>query len=126
MNRTGIRIAIGCLLIALYFPAYSQDVLRNILHKDSLDKKYKEIFTHPKKYHLQIIYTQVHHDKNHHVTLKKIYLEPPDYTYFYPASLVKLPLSALALEKINNLKIKKLTKYTRLCVDSNHMCETRE
>jgi hypothetical protein len=60
------------------------------------------------------------------VTLKKYLLEPTSKRYYYPASLVKLPLAALALEKINKLKIENLSKDTRLCIDSSHKCEVRE
>jgi len=111
---------------ALYFPCMGQNLLVSIIQKDSLRTKYKEVFEHPAKYHLQIIYTQVNHDKNNRVVLKKYLLEPPTTKYYYPASLVKLPLAALALEKINELKIDSLSKDTRLCIDSSHKCEMKE
>jgi len=111
---------------AMYIPCAAQNILKSIIHKDSLDAKYRAVFMHPEKYHLQVIYTQVHRDKNKHVTLQKYLLEPPAKRYYYPASLVKLPLAALALEKINKLKINNLTKNSRLIIDSSHVCETRE
>ncbi len=119
----------ACILVvlsAMYLQCCGQNILKAILHNDSLDTKYKEVLTHPGKYHLQVIYTRVIHDKNKHTILKKYFLEPPTKKYYYPASLVKLPLAALALEKINKLKIDNLTKDTRLSIDSSHNCETKE
>lgn len=113
-------------LLAMYFPCAGQNLLSTLIHKSSVYAKYKYIFQHPVKYHLQVIYTQVNRDKNNRVVLKKYLLEPPTKRYYYPASLVKLPLTALALQKINELEIKNLSKNTRLCVDSSHTCEMRE
>ena len=123
MNAKGI-IIVG--LAAVYFPCSGQNILTNLIQKDSLYTKYKEIFDHPAKYHLQVIYTQINHDKNNRVILKKYLLEPPTAKYYYPASLVKLPLAALSLEKINQLKIQDLSKDTRLCIDSSHACQMKE
>jgi hypothetical protein len=123
MNIKGTLLAV---LTAIYFPCQGQNLLTTIIKKDSLDSYYKEIFKNPEKYHLQIIYTQIKYDKNKHVIFKKYFLKPPSKRYFYPASLAKLPLAALALEKINKLKIKNLSKDTRLYVDSSHSCQMRE
>ena len=43
--------------------------------------------------------------------------EKPD-TYFYPASTVKFPAAILALEKLNDLNIEGVNKYTHLSIDS--------
>lgn len=123
MNKRWIIVIVWT---AINFSCSGQNLLATIIRKDSIYSKYKEVFDHPVKYHLQVIYTQVNRDKNNKVTLKKYLLEPPTKRYYYPASLVKLPLAALALEKINKLKIKGLTKNTRLCIDSSHTCETKE
>ncbi len=120
------KISIIVVLAAAYFSCRGQNLLTEIIYKDYLDSKYKEVFKHPEKYHLQVIYTQINRDKNKHVILKKYFLEPPTKRYYYSASLVKLPLVALALEKINKLKIGNLSKYTRLILDSSHTCETKE
>ena len=64
---------------AMYFPCCGQNILNTIIRKDSLYDKYKEIFKHPTKYHLQVIYTQVNRDKNKKITLKK-YLQIRTYS----------------------------------------------
>jgi len=102
-------------------------VLLEIIHSNSLDLKYHKVFEHPSKYHFQVIYTQINRDSNNVAHLKRHYLYPPSTRYYYPASLVKLPLVALALEKIDSLnKIYGITKDTRLAVDSAYKCETVE
>lgn len=81
-------------------------------------EQFEKITSQPNKYRVQIIYTQIIRDnkniphfKEHHYRLNPI-------EYFYPASTVKMPLAILALEKINNLKINGLTKYTMMTYDS--------
>ncbi|HTB30526.1 MAG TPA: serine hydrolase [Bacteroidia bacterium] len=123
MNIRGIIVVV---LAAIYIPCCGQNLLSTICHNDSLYLKYQKVFTNPEKYHLQVIYTQVNRDKNKRIVLKKYLLEPPTKKYYYPASLVKLPLAALALEKINKLKIPNFSKDTRLSIDSSHTCETKE
>ena len=104
-----------------------KNVLLHIIKGDSLEVKYHKLFEHPDKYHFQVIYTEITRDSNNVAHLKKHYLYPPNNEYFYPASLVKLPLVALALEKIDSLhKIYGITKDTRLRVDSAHKCQTCE
>ncbi|MCS7188509.1 MAG: serine hydrolase [Bacteroidia bacterium] len=57
-----------------------------------------------KNYHIQIIYTQVNRNAQNRPILKHYAFRLDTQEYFYPASLVKLPLAALALEKLNKLK----------------------
>jgi len=105
----------------------AQDVLRQIIHDDSLDVKYHQVFMHPTKYRLQVIYTQIKRDSNNVPHLKKYSLYPPTNKYYYPASLVKLPMVALALEKIDSLNARTgITKDTRLYIDSACSCQVKE
>jgi hypothetical protein len=69
-------------------------------------------------FEVQIIYTQINRDKNNfpHFTTFKYRVDPKQ--YFYAASTVKLPTAILALEKLNELKIKGLEKFTPLRIDS--------
>lgn len=119
--------AILFFIAALQTCAAQKNVLLHIIQSDSLDIKYHKLFEHPSRYHFQIIYTEITRDSNNVAHLKKHYLYPPNNEYFYPASLVKLPLAALALEKIDSLnKIYGITKETRLRIDSAYKCETVE
>ncbi|PBQ31258.1 hypothetical protein CNR22_05595 [Sphingobacteriaceae bacterium] len=91
------------ILICLKWPtlSYCQFGFDTIFKKSPLLKK---ISSQPDKYHLQIIYTEINRsgDKpgftNHYFNVK------PE-NYFYCASLVKLPVSILALQKLNEIGV---------------------
>jgi hypothetical protein len=74
------------------------------------------------KYEVQIIYTQVNRDKNNKPSLQH-YTYRLGKSYFYPASLVKLPASALALEKLNKLNKEGVNKNTVMVTDSASQCK---
>jgi hypothetical protein len=66
------------------------------------------ILNHPTQNEVQILYTRIDRDKNNvpHFTSYSYRLNAN--RYFYPASTVKLPTAIFALEKINELGLKKL------------------
>ena len=80
--------------------------------------QFENIITHPDKYRVQILYTQIIRDKNNIPHFKEYNFRLNPVEYFYPASTVKMPLAFLALEKINNLKIKGFTKSSMAVCDS--------
>ncbi|MCU0430316.1 MAG: class A beta-lactamase-related serine hydrolase [Cytophagaceae bacterium] len=77
----------------------AQRLLDSLLKADT-HAVVKKVLTDPDKYRLQIHYTQVVR-KHEQVTLYHHSFRPKADEYFYPASLVKLPAAALALEKLN-------------------------
>src|ERR1017187_4353542 len=83
------------------------------------------LLSNPKKYKLQIIYTRITRDKNNAPTFKNYYWNVDSSKFFYPASLVKLPLSIMALEKINSLKDYNVDKNTTLITDSVFVCQKK-
>ncbi|MDW8205787.1 MAG: serine hydrolase [Cytophagales bacterium] len=82
------------------------------------------VLTDPAKYELQIIYTQIDRDKKNRPVLTHFTYRLNDNQYFYPASTVKLPTAIVALEKINRLHIKGLTRDTPLRIDSAYTRQT--
>ena len=62
------------------------------------------VFSDPEKYRLQIIYTRIDRDGQQQPQFTDYHFGVGTDTYFYPASTVKLPAVALALEKLNDLK----------------------
>jgi hypothetical protein len=74
----------------------------------------------PQNYRLQIIYTQINRDANNNPSFKNYYFNLDPELYFNPASTVKLPLSLLSLEKLNDMHIKGVNKYTSLQIDSSY------
>jgi hypothetical protein len=107
----------GLLLFALNATAQSD---ANLLEKLMLQKpaQFGKILANPKDYRLQILYTQIDRDKNNVPHFKEFTYNLNPKEYFYPASTVKMPLAFLALEKINNLKVKGLSKSTQMVYDS--------
>lgn len=81
-------------------------------------EQFGKITSQPNKYRVQIVYTQIIRDKKNIPHFKEYTYRLNPIEYFYPASTVKMPLAILALEKINNLKINGLTKYTMMTYDS--------
>lgn len=79
---------------------------------------FASLLADPGQYRIQILYTQINRDKNNIPHFKDYSYRLNSNEYFYPASTVKFPLSVLALEKLNNLKVQGLTKATTVIYDS--------
>jgi hypothetical protein len=107
----------GLLLVTLSSIAQSD---ANLLEKLMQQKpaQFGKILANPNEYRLQILYTQINRDKNNVPHFKEYSYRLNPKEYFYPASTVKMPLAFLALEKINNLKLKGLSKSTLMVYDS--------
>ncbi|MGI4738722.1 MAG: serine hydrolase [Janthinobacterium lividum] len=75
-------------------------LLDSLLHTNPALAK---VLSHPTTYQLQLIYTQINRDAQNvpHFTQHTYHLNPSQ--YFNPASLVKLPVALLALEKLHTL-----------------------
>ncbi|GJM34369.1 MAG: hypothetical protein DHS20C18_33700 [Saprospiraceae bacterium] len=67
---------------------------------------------HPETYEVQIIYTQIDRDEKNRPQFSSHTYGVNANRYFYPASTVKMPTAFMALEKLNQLNIKGLDKYT--------------
>ncbi|MBW8684883.1 serine hydrolase [Chitinophaga rhizophila] len=70
------------------------------------------IFQQPQAYRLQIIYTSIDRDAHNRPYFTDYYYRVDTGEYFYPASTVKLAAAALALEKLNDLRIAGLDRHT--------------
>ncbi len=81
------------------------------------------VATNP-KYELQIIYTQINRDAQNRPTFipHTYHLNPQQ--YFNPASLVKLPVVALSLEKLNDLNKPGVTRRTIMATGTAYRCQT--
>ena len=71
----------------------------------SENEKIKMVMDNLEKYEVQILYTEVSSGIDNSINFKDYSFQVDDSTYFYPASTVKFPIAALALEKINEQKI---------------------
>ncbi|MBY0436182.1 MAG: class A beta-lactamase-related serine hydrolase, partial [Cyclobacteriaceae bacterium] len=99
------------LLVSCQSPIEENDGLLLALMKTQPDK-FKRIIDQKDPLEVQIIYTQINRDANNVPTFRSFYFNVDSTRYFYPASTVKLPMVLLALEKLNELNVPGLTKYT--------------
>ncbi|MEM6841757.1 MAG: serine hydrolase [Bacteroidota bacterium] len=83
------------------------------------------VINHPETFELQIFYTQIDRDSANQASFTSYYYGIDTNNYFYPASTVKMPAAFLALEKLNELNIDGLTKYSTMLTDSAADGQTR-
>ena len=80
--------------------------------------QFADILANAAARHVQILYTKIDRDKKNRPIFTSYRFRVNADEYFYPASTVKLPASLLALEKLNQLHIKGLTRTTPMLSDS--------
>jgi hypothetical protein len=97
----------------------TDSVLLKILHGIN-DPNTKTILKNPSGYRCQIIYTQIDRDKKGIPHFTNHYFNVDPELYFNPASMVKMPLAFLSLEKLNELNIKGVDKFTSMEFDSSY------
>ncbi len=86
--------------------------------------KFDEVLANAEKHRLQIIYTQIDRDAQNkaHFTTHRFRVNENE--YFYPASTIKLPVAALALEKINDQMIRGFKAFSDMEIDSVYSGQT--
>ncbi|HAI76400.1 MAG TPA: hypothetical protein DCM08_09140 [Microscillaceae bacterium] len=109
-------------LILLGFNNFLEAQQKQSTYVDSLlsqNKALQPYLKDFKAYQIQIYFTQIDRDSLQNPILTHHYwgLSNDSSTYFYPASLAKLPLALLSLEKINQLQVPNLHKFTSAWVD---------
>lgn len=82
------------------------------------DPRLKPILDSAGEYRVQIIYTRIDRDEHNQPHFSDFYYNVDTSRYFYPASTVKMPIALAALEKVNDLRIPGLDKYTPMFTDS--------
>ena len=92
-------------------------LLKEIFSKHN-DPVFREIISQPGKYRLQVIYTQINRDRNNNPRFTNYYFNYDPLLYFNPASMVKMPLAFLSLEKLNEMKVPGVDKYTTIVFDT--------
>lgn len=102
----------------------TDSLLQNILFRDS-NEILQQVLKQKDEYRVQIIYTQIDRDKRNRPSFRNYYFNTDTNLYFNPASTVKLPLALLALEKLDDMQVKEVNKYTALQIDSNYIKQTK-
>lgn len=97
------------LLVAVLaqYPQYFDSILRN-----------------PDQYRVQIIYTQIDRGANNMPSFRPYYYQVDPNKYFYPASTVKMPTALLALQRLRELNLPGLNKFTTMITDSAYSKQT--
>ena len=105
-----------------------RDSTRTDVFLEDLLKKYPQYFDSilqkRKDWNVQLIYTQIDKGANGIPALKHYYFNLNPAKYFYPASTVKFPVSILALQKLNELKIRGLDKNTTIITGQAYSGQT--
>lgn len=99
--------------------AKTDKLLTSILSSNK-NEIFQQVLREKDTYRFQLIYTQINRDKDNRPSFKNYYYNYNPNLYFNPASMVKLPLAFLALEKLNELKVKGVNKYTTIQYDSSY------
>ncbi|MCW8850347.1 MAG: class A beta-lactamase-related serine hydrolase [Melioribacteraceae bacterium] len=117
-----IRIAVISILLINFLGCREMNDLEKIISKEN--EKINKVVLAKDKYELQILYTKINKNEDGKVNFETISFNEKPNKYFYPASTVKFPAAILALEKLNDLEIEGVNKYTHLSIDSlyeNHV-----
>lgn len=81
--------------------------------------RFATVMQNPEKFRVQIMYTQINRDAANKPSFNTYTYHVDPSVYFYPASTVKLPTAALALEKINSLKPLGINRDTTMLTGSD-------
>lgn len=76
------------------------------------------------QYHIKIIYTQIDRRPNNKPQFTNYYFNADPAQYFYPASTVKMPVSFLALQRLNELKERGLDKNATMITEAAYPGQT--
>ena len=97
------------------WPAPFNTILSGI--QDSVTKK---VLASPNAYRYQLVYTKIDRDQNGTPHFTNYTLHADADNYFNPASMVKMPLAFLAMEKLYELNQPGVNKFTSMQFDSNY------
>ena len=117
-----VQTGIFCATLMMSISANAQQndstierILAKIQHEQA-----KKIIADPNQYRCQVIYTQIDRDAKGSPRFTHHRFNADSNLYFNPASMVKMPLAFLSLEKLNEMKIAGVNKYTSMTFDSSH------
>lgn len=89
----------------------------------NLSPEFQKILQNPEKYRFQLIYTQIDRNSKNIPKLTHHIYRLDTTEYFYPASCLKMPVTALALEKLKNLNIPNLNWDTKIVNEKSRYCQ---
>lgn len=118
-----MRLSIFFLLLSLSSISIAQEnILQKLLNENK--SQFGHVLARPEQYDVQVIYTQIDRDENNVPNLTSFEYNLDEKKYYYPASTIKMPIAFLALEKINELNIIGLNKYSTMINGAGHKPQT--
>lgn len=112
LRAASIGLVAGTLLCGCQQKYEWNGLMEDLLN--SQPDRFATVMQDPAKYRVQIIYTQIDRDADNIPAFSSYHFRVNPDEYFYPASTVKLPTALLALEKINELAVPRLTRDTAM------------
>jgi beta-lactamase class A len=100
------------------FQTRTDSFLTNLLH--AYPQFFDSLIKQNKIWQIQIIYTQIDRDRTNIPSFNHFFYNVNPSQYFYPASTVKLPTAILALQKLNELNIKRLTRDSTMITETGY------
>lgn len=120
MRQHKLLIALLCFVyLNIKAQPKTEEWLRNLLLSNT-NTILQKVMQNPGDYRPQIIYTQINRDKNNKPAFTNYYYNVDSLLYYNPASTVKLPLALLSLEKLNELHVPGVNKFTSMRFDSGY------
>ena len=120
MLKKILPYVVMCFAISSFAQPKTDSLVLQILGQTSSSVS-KMVLQNPAYYRLQMIYTQINRDKQNIPSFNNFYFNYDAESYYNPASMVKMPLAFLSLEKLHHLNQPGLNKNTRMQYDSNYM-----
>jgi hypothetical protein len=103
MLRLSLLFIIIFIMPAAFAQPRTDDALKEILEKGT-DSILRIVLKDPAGFRVQVIYTEIERDRDNKPKFEDHYFNYDPKQYFNPASMVKLPLAILSLEKLNSLR----------------------
>jgi hypothetical protein len=94
------------------------DTFLSGLFRTCTDPVFQQVIADPERYRLQVIYTRIDRDRKNRPSFTHYYFHYDPQLYFNPASMVKLPLAFLSLEKLHRLGRTGIDRNTTIVFDS--------
>ena len=119
MNTSRCLLVLFTLLFSIsVFSQVKTDAWLQQLFLGKASPLLRNILAKPDSFQYQVIYTQINRDKKNRPHFTNYYVNVDRNRYFNPASTVKLPTALAAMEKLNEMKINGVDKYTAMLTDS--------
>jgi hypothetical protein len=114
--QNNLWVIIFCLLHSACSKSGQEDLIKDLLYENR--NAFQEVLDHPTQFDVQILYTRIDRDQENRPGLQEFRYRVDPEAYFYPASTVKLPVALLTLERLNDLEIPGLSKFSMMLTDS--------